>query len=59
MQEIKDSFEKIYENISSLQARLTLSEVEDRKKFMYIQDSMFSLKKTLEELIEKLEDKNE
>ena len=57
---MKDYFIKILSNISKIQSRLTSCEVENRKKYMAIQEAMMSIKKTLESLIRNLEEeKNE
>lgn len=59
MSDLEKSMRDILMEIETIQHRLTMHEVEDRKKFMVVQEGMFAIKKTLEEMIKKLEDKNE
>lgn len=59
MSDLEKSMRDILLEINTIQTRLTMHEVEDRKKFMVIQDGMFAIKKTLEGMIKKLGDNNE
>lgn len=56
MSDLEKSMRDILLEVDTMQHRLTLHEVEDRKKFMVIQDGMFAIKQTLEEMIKKLEE---
>ena len=51
MQEIKDLFIKIQQEIQSLQSRITITELNDKKKYMHINSSLMNIINILEELI--------